>query len=123
VLSLGEKLRILFDYDFPDVHDVRTNAVWAAGEVLAFGGDFNKYITSKQLQKQEGVLFRHLLRLILLVLELRQLCPPDTTEDEWRADLTDIADRLTESCRGVDPASTEKSLEQAQAAAALDAAD
>ncbi|HUT12895.1 MAG TPA: DEAD/DEAH box helicase [Thermoguttaceae bacterium] len=116
VLTLAEKLRLQFDYDFPGVHDVRTYPVWAAGEVLEFGGDFNKYITSKHMQKQEGVVFRHLLRLILLAGELKQLCPPDTTEDEWRADLQDIAARLTATCRGVDPDSTEKALEEAEAA-------
>jgi len=116
VLTLAEKLRLQFDYDFPGVHDVRTQPVWAAGELLQFGGDFNKYITSKRLQKQEGVIFRHLLRLILLVGELTQLCPPEVSEDVWRSDLTDIAQRLAASCREVDPSSTEKALEQAQAA-------
>jgi len=115
VLTLAEKLRLQFDYDFPGVHDVHTQGVWAAGEVLEFGGNFNKYITSKHIQKQEGVIFRHLLRLILLTGELAQLCPPDTTEDEWRGDLQEIAQRLTQCCREVDPNSTEKALEQAQA--------
>lgn len=114
VLSLAEKLRRLFDYDFVGVHDLRTSPVWAAGELLQFGGDFNKYVTSKSLQKQEGVVFRHLLRLILLVNELLQLCPPETTEDEWQGDLGDIAGRLTESCRRVDPASTDKALEEVE---------
>jgi hypothetical protein len=113
VLTLAEKLRRLFDYDFPGVRDVRTQAVWAAGELLEFGGDFNKYITSKQLQKQEGVIFRHLLRLILLALEFAQFVPPDTTEEEWLDEMHDIADRLTETCRKVDPESTDKTLEQA----------
>ncbi len=114
VLALAEKVRILFDYEFPDVHDVRTTAVWSAGEVLEFGGDFNKYITSRQLQKQEGIVFRHLLRLILLTLELRRLTPPDDAEGRWEAELTELADRLTACCRTVDPTSTEHSLEQAQ---------
>ena len=113
VLTLAEKLRLQFDYDFPGVHDVRTHPVWAAGEVLEFGGDFNKYITSKHLQKQEGVIFRHLLRMILLIGELQQICPPDIAEEVWRADLQEIAEQLTESCRHVDPSSTEKVLEQA----------
>ena len=113
VLTLAEKLRIMFDYDFPDVHDVRTGAVWAAGEVLQFG-DFNKYVTSKSLQKQEGVIFRHLLRLILLCLELRTLCPPDTTEEEWNGDMTALAEQLTECCRRVDSTSTQDALDHAQ---------
>ena len=117
VLTLAEKLRLLFDYDFPSVHGVRTNAIWAAGEVLEFGGDFNKYVTSKSLQKQEGIVFRHLLRLILLLAEFTQFCPPDTPEDAWRGDLEDIAARLTECCRTVDPTSTQKILEEAEASA------
>lgn len=116
VLTLAEKLRRLFDYDFPGVHDVRTQSVWTAGEVLEFGGDFNKYVTSKGLQKQEGIIFRHLLRLILLAVEFAQLCPPDVTEDEWAGDLKDIVDRLAATCRSVDPTSTDKALEHASQA-------
>jgi hypothetical protein len=116
VLTLADKLRRLFDYDFAGVHDLRTSPVWAAGELLQFGGDFNKYVTSKALQKQEGVVFRHVLRLILLLAEFRQLCPPDVTEAQWRAELDDIAARLTESCRRVDPASTDKVLEEVEQA-------
>jgi superfamily II DNA/RNA helicase len=105
VLAFADKLRKLFDYDFPNVRDLKTFPVWVAGELLEFGGDFNKYITSKNLQKQEGLIFRHLLRLILLLKEFVQLCPPDITLDEWRADLLDVADRLAATCRDVDPAS------------------
>jgi hypothetical protein len=116
VLTLAEKLRRLFDYDFPGVHDVRTQAVWAAGEVLEFG-DFNKYVTSKGLQKQEGIVFRHLLRLILLIYEFARLCPPDVADEDWRNDLEDIADRLTGTCRQVDPTSTDHVLEELEQAA------
>ena len=79
-------------------------------------GDFNKFITSKGLQKQEGVIFRHLLRLILLIAELTQLCPPDTTPEEWQEDLNDIADKMTDICHRVDSSSTDKTLQQAKAA-------
>jgi superfamily II DNA/RNA helicase len=113
VLRLADKLRLLFEHDFPDADEVEARAVWAAGEVLEFG-DFNKYVTSKGLQKQEGIIFRHLLRFILLAKELAQLCPPDTSEEEWRGDLLDIAGQLTEVCRKVDPSSTDEALERAQ---------
>lgn len=114
VLTLADKLRRLFDYDFPGVHDLRTTPVWAAGELLQFGGDFNQYVTSKGLQKQEGMVFRHALRLILLVNEFIQLCPPDTTDEAWRADLTEISAKLAECCRRVDPSSTDKVLEEVE---------
>jgi superfamily II DNA/RNA helicase len=113
VLTLGDKLRRLFDYDFPGIRDLRTTPVWAAGELLEFGGDFNKYITSKALQKQEGIVFRHCLRLILLCHEFTQFCPPDADPSEWREDLKDIAEQLAEACRKVDPDSTDKILEEA----------
>jgi hypothetical protein len=113
-LTLGEKLRLLFDATFPDVHSLYTTSVWAAGEVLEFGGQFNKYITSRGLQKHEGIIFRHLLRLILLVKEFQQFTPPDCPADAWLAELRDIADRLIDCCHRVDPASTDKVLEEAE---------
>jgi superfamily II DNA/RNA helicase len=113
-LTLAEKLRLLFDATFPEVHSLITVPVWAAGEVLEFGGQFNKYITSRGLQKQEGVIFRHLLRLILLVKEFQQFTPPDCSAEEWLTDLKDIADGLTDCCRAVDPSSTDKVLEEAE---------
>ena len=112
VITLADKLRRLFDHKYPDVHDVRSNSVWVAGELLEFGGDFNKYVTSHRLQKHEGVIFRHLLRLILLIGEFAQFCPPDTTDEQWRGDLLEIRDILSDSCRTVDPTSTDKTLEQ-----------
>jgi len=119
VLTLAEKLRILFDHDFPGAGDVRIVPVWAAGGLLEFGGNFNNYITSNRLQKQEGVIFRHLLRMILLLAEFRQICPPETTQDEWRTDLDDISERLADSCRQVDATSTDKALEQAEQASEI----
>jgi superfamily II DNA/RNA helicase len=114
VLKLADKLRLLFDYKYPGVHDLHTNAVWAAGELLEFGCDFNKYVTSKGLQKQEGIIFRHVLRLILLLGEFQQLTPPEVSPEFWRGELQDIADRLTAGCRQVDPTSTDKALEEAK---------
>ena len=114
VLAVADKLRRLFDYEYAGVHDLRTSPVWAAGELLQFGGDFNKYVTSKSLQKQEGLVFRHALRLILLIAEFMQLSPPEVTQEEWRGELGDIAATLTESCRQVDPDSTDKALEEVE---------
>ncbi len=121
VLTLAEKLKLLFDYDFPGVRDVRITPAWAAGEILEFGGNFNNFITSKGLQKQEGIIFRHLLRLILLIAEFKAIVPYDTTEEEWFTDLDDIAQRLAETCRTVDPTSTDKAIAEAKAVQAVEA--
>ncbi|MEM7784068.1 MAG: DUF3516 domain-containing protein, partial [Planctomycetota bacterium] len=110
ILTLPYKLLRLFEYDFPGVQDVRITPVWVVGEVLQFGTDFNKYITSHKLQKQEGIVFRHLLRFILLIDEMAQLCPPDVSHEQWQDDLFAIADQLEEICRFADPQSTDQWL-------------
>jgi superfamily II DNA/RNA helicase len=114
--TLAEKLQLLFEATHPAVTDVATQSVWAAGELLRFNGNFNLYVQTRDLVKQEGIIFRHLLRLILLCGEFAQVCPPDTTPAEWQADLRDLSERLTASCREVDPASTDEAIQFAHAA-------
>jgi superfamily II DNA/RNA helicase len=114
--TLAEKLRLLFDAQFPEVTDVNSQSVWCANELLRFDGNFNKYVQSRDLVKQEGIVFRHLLRLILLCGELALVTPPETTASSWQAEMRDIAEQLTASCRAVDPASTDEMIEQAHAA-------
>ncbi len=107
VLSLAHKLHRLFEHDFPNVRDVRVWPCWVAGEVLKYNGDFDKYITSNKLQKQEGMIFRHLLRMVLLIDEFAQLCPPDIDQQQWQDELGEIADQLEETCRRIDSQSTD----------------
>ena len=114
VLTLPHKLQRLFQYDFPGVDDLRVWPAWVAGAVLEFGGDFNKYITSYKLQKQEGMVFRHLLRMVLLIDEFATLCPPDIEPAIWKEEIGQIADDLEEVCRAVDSESTEIWLENAR---------
>jgi hypothetical protein len=90
--------------------------VWAAGELLRFNGNFNLYVKSRDLIKQEGIVFRHLLRLILLCGEFAQAAPSDATDASWQWWLRDLSDRLTAACRAVDPASTDEIIQQAHAA-------
>ncbi len=113
-ITLPEKLQRLFQNDFPGVTDFTVTPVWAAGELLEFGGNFEKMISSKHLQKQEGVVFRHLLRMILLVGEFMQLCPPDLDEPTWRTEMDALRQKLIESCRTVDPTSVDEVLHQAE---------
>ncbi len=114
--TLAEKLRLLFDAHFPEVDDVHTQSVWAAGELLRFGGNFNKYVQSRDLVKQEGIIFRHLLRLILLCGEFAQACPKDTTPEIWQQEMRELGERLAASCREVDPTSTDEAMEKAHGA-------
>lgn len=112
----AEKLRLLFDATHPDVVDVETQAVWAANELFTHGGNFNQYIKVQDLTRQEGLIFRHLLRLILLCAEFKQVTPADTTAEEWQSFLEELSQRLTDSCRQVDPDSTDQMIQMALAA-------
>src|SRR5262249_40176454 len=94
---------------------LHTQSVWGAGELLRFGGNFNKYVQSRDLVKQEGIVFRHLLRLILLLGEFAQVSPPEADPAAWQAELRDLAEQLTASCRAVDPASRDEMIEWAHA--------
>jgi hypothetical protein len=113
--TLAEKLRLLFESQYPGVKDLRIMPVWAAGELLSQGGDFNKYVTAKGLTRQEGMVFRHFLRLILLCGEFMQVVPAEADPNEWQGFLRDLSEQLTESCRAVDPESTDKAIAAAQA--------
>jgi len=111
-LSLAEKMKLLFEVKYPEIADLEVQSVWAAGELLEFKGNFTKYISSKDLAKQEGILFRHFLRLVLLCGEFRQLTPTGCTTEDWQKEMDDISDQLTAACRSVDPASTDDAIQQ-----------
>lgn len=111
--ALGEKLRLLFESEYPNVHGVFVQPVWCAGDFLEFGCNFDNYISGRQLAKQEGLIFRHLLRLILLLGEFAQVAPPGMDALIWRSQLRELVDRITAGCRAVDPTSTESMLAHA----------
>ncbi|MCA8997718.1 MAG: DEAD/DEAH box helicase [Planctomycetaceae bacterium] len=116
-VPLGDKVRRLFDSEFPGVQDLRIRSAWIAGDLLLSGLDFHKFVTTRDLTKQEGIVFRHLLRLILLCDEFEAACPVGMDVDDWKAELDWIRDTLTEVCREVDPESTDSALESMAAQA------
>ncbi len=118
-LSLAEKMRRLFNHEIPRVHDLYTRGVWVVGELLEFNCEFNKYILAKGFQKQEGLLFRHVLRFILLAEEISQIAPESTNEETWEKPWDALIERLTECCRQVDSESTDKILQEDREATAL----
>ena len=99
--TLADKLRLFFDALYPHEPDLQTQSVWAAGELLRYEGNFNQYVQSRDLVKQEGIIFRHFLRLIS---SHRRVCPgqPAGHADpaEWQKDLHELrrhADRQLSS--------------------------
>lgn len=114
-LTIGEKIHRLFQNDFPRVEGVRVRPVWIVGELLNYDGDFNKYVTTKKLQKEEGILLRHCLRMILFLDEMANVPPAGTTVATWEDQLDDLADLLTRACRNADPQTTDEVLSQDEA--------
>ncbi len=111
-LTFADKLYRLFQHEYPLVSDLRVWPCWAAGELIRFNGKFNTYIGAKGLQKQEGMIFRHALRLILLLGEFLELEIPSGNPEEWKADLSEVVEILTKACEAADPSGTRQMLEE-----------
>jgi hypothetical protein len=111
-VPLAQKMRMLFESEIDHAGGLFVTPVWAVGDLLSHGGDFDKFVRARDLVKQEGILFKHLLRMILLCDEFAQLTPRDADANEWREGLRKISDVLTAACRSVDPQSTEELLEE-----------
>jgi superfamily II DNA/RNA helicase len=111
--SLADKVRMLFESEYPDVSDVMVQPVMVATDLLENWGDnFWNFISGKDLARQEGLVFRHLLRLVLLLGEFRQHTPPGLDPNVWQEEVREICERLTACCRTVDPTSTDLMLAQ-----------
>ncbi len=113
-IPLAIKLNRLFHYEYPLVGNIDITPVWITGEILEFNGDFNKYITSKGLARQEGLIFRHLLRMILLLEEFAQLDVPVRVRETWKPELLSVADALRQCCSAADPQATEEILAKSE---------
>ncbi len=111
-IPLAQKVKLLFENEIDHAGGLFVTPVWAVGDLLEYGGEFDKYVRARDLTKQEGILFKHLLRMILLCAEFSQLTPPDTTPEAWSARLSGISTVLTNACRAVDPQSTDELLEE-----------
>ena len=110
---LAEKLAMLFEGSVDCAGHNPINPVWCAGELLlTYHGDFHKFISARELNQQEGVVFRHLLRMILLCDEFVQLTPSGLLKDAWQARLRGWSEQLTETCRRVDSQSTDETLSE-----------
>ena len=111
-VPLAQKMRMLFESDVDHAGGLSVTPVWAVGDLLAHGGDFDKFVRARDIVKQEGILFKHLLRMILLCGEFAQLTPPDVDALDWRTRLAGISSVLTHACRTVDPRCTDETLEE-----------
>ncbi len=111
-IPLAEKVKMVFESEIDHAGGLFVTAVWAVGDLLERGGDFDAFVRSRDIVKQEGIVFKHLLRMILLCGEFAQLTPTGATAEEWKLKLGGIAETLTRACRAVDPQSTDELLEE-----------
>jgi superfamily II DNA/RNA helicase len=112
-VPLAQKMRMLFESEIDHAGGLFVTPVWAVGDLLARGdGDFDRFVRSRDLVKQEGILFKHLLRMILLCGEFARLTPRDVAPHDWQTRLARVSDVLARACRAVDPQSTDEVLEE-----------
>lgn len=112
IISLPHKIQRLFQYDNPGIDDVKVKPVWVIGRLREFNWNFNNYITSYKLQKQEGMIFRHLLRGILLFEEVAEVGPRECDYYEWSDFWYGLADAMIDCCQQIDATSTEEILSE-----------
>lgn len=114
ILTLPFKIQRLFQFEFPGIDDVKIKPVWVIGRLREFNWKFNDYITSYKLQKQEGMIFRHVLRGILLMEEIAEVAPRDVDYYEWSDFWYGLADEAIACCESVDANSTEEVLAESR---------
>ncbi len=100
--TFPEMLEIAFEAGLVTPEQVGVQTKWVAGGILDSGGDFDRFVGARRLAKSEGLVLRHLLRLVILAGEFGAL-----TEDP---DYQRIADQVTAICEGVDASYTERFL-------------
>jgi superfamily II DNA/RNA helicase len=111
-VPLAQKVRMLFESEIDHAGGLFVTPVWAVGDLLERGGNFDQFVRTRDLVKQEGMVFKHLLRMILLCDEFAQLTPTGVVPEDWRAKMKGIGEVLTAACRAVDPQSTDELLEE-----------
>ena len=110
---VAEMLKIMFDAKLETPEDIRVEPRWAAGGIFDYGDDFYKFVQNRDLVKNEGLILRHLLRLVILTGEFRERSDDDP-------DYAAIAERITEICTHVDRRYTDHFLADQEKVRAMD---
>lgn len=110
--TFPEKLQMVFEAKLASPEFVFMQPKWVAGGIFDFNDDFYKYVGARDLTKNEGLILRHLLRLVILAGEFQV-----ATEDP---EYTELAERVTRVCQTVDARYTDKFLSDETARKALE---
>lgn len=111
-IPLAQKMKMIFENEVDHAGGLSVTPVWAVGDLLIHGGNFDEFVRSRDMVKQEGIVFKHLLRMILLCGEFSQLTPDDMPHAEWQSRLSHISNALAATCRAVDTQSTDELLQE-----------
>jgi hypothetical protein len=104
--TFPEMLKIAFEARLAAPEPVSVQPKWIAGGAFQMDCEFFKFARSANLIKQEGIVLRHLLRLVILAGEFFVL-----TDDP---DYEQIGELSTRCCRRVDPRYTDRFLADAE---------
>ncbi len=99
--TFPEMLKIAFESKLAAPEPVNVQPKFLAGDVFE-DCQFYRFVRNRELAKQEGLVLRHLLRLVTLAEEFHSM-----TEDPDYARVAELATRV---CHGVDPRYTDKYL-------------
>jgi superfamily II DNA/RNA helicase len=111
-LMLPELLKILFDAKLASPEPVFLQPKWVAGGIRELEGDFFKFVRARDLIKNEGLILRHLLRLVILAGEF--LAQSDEDPDYAR-----LGEEATRVCQKIDARYTDRFLASDQEARQL----
>ncbi len=109
--TFPEMLGILFESRLPAPEPVAVQPKWIAGDAFKFDGEFFKMVRARDLVKQEGLILRHLLRLVILAEEFFV-----RTEDP---EYQQIGELTTKTCHRVDAGYTDRFLAEAHSMRAV----
>jgi len=103
--TFPEMLKIVFEARLAAPEPVYVQPKWIGGALPDVANDFYKLVKFRDLVKQEGLILRHLLRLVILAGEFYL----HTEDPDYRR----ISELATVACRRVDLRYTDRFLEQA----------
>jgi len=101
--SPAEMLKMIFDTQLVTPEFIPVQPKFVAGGLFDFDCDFHKYVRSRDLAKNEGLVLRHMLRLVILAGEFLAQSGGDP-------DYERIGEQATRVCRGVDERYTDRFL-------------
>jgi len=111
-LSLPEMLKLLYDAKLATPEDLFVQPKWVAGGIFESERDFYKYVRGRDLLKNEGLVLRHLLRLIILAGEF-------LTQSNGDPDYEQIGELATGVCQSIDASYTDRFLASEEEAKTL----